>query len=301
MSITSTLPVYVEQNTDKLIRDAVIGSESAKMFTLQTGVKNKSAINLLNTTVVLQDGSACGWNGNGTSAVSQREITAPTLKVNMSFCDKTLENTALQYEVRVAAGQKTLPFEQDFVTGVLEQVGEQVESMIWNGDSSLGAVGLIEILADSSTGITTAAQDITHTAITTAALAKTAIDAVLIAIPAKVIKRAKIFLGYDVYRLYVMALQAANLYHTPADGLDVGEMYYPGSQIKIKAVGGLDGTDVIVAGDPANFFFGCDLTGDEEKFDLWYSKDNQEFRLAVQFNIGVQVAYPNAIVLSQKA
>ena len=39
------------------------------------------------------------------------------------------------------------------------------------------------------------------------------------------------------------------------------------------------------------------MEGDDEKFDLWYSKDNQEFRLAINFNAGVQVAFPDEIVL----
>ena len=63
----------------------------------------------------------------------------------------------------------------------------------------------------------------------------------------------------------------------------------------------LDGTGIIVAGDKRNFFHGVDMLGDQEKFDLWYSKDNREFRLAVEFNLGSQVAYPNKVVISQNA
>ena len=72
-----------------------------------------------------------------------------------------------------------------------------------------------------------------------------------------------------------------------------------GSNIKIKAVSGLDGTGAIVAADPRNLFYGTDMQGDSEKFDFWYSKDNQEFRLAIEFGLGVQVAFPNEVVISQ--
>ena len=39
------------------------------------------------------------------------------------------------------------------------------------------------------------------------------------------------------------------------------------------------------------------MLDDAETFDLWYSKDNREYRLAVQFNAGTQVAYPNEVVV----
>jgi hypothetical protein len=44
-------------------------------------------------------------------------------------------------------------------------------------------------------------------------------------------------------------------------------------------------------------FYGTDLAGDEEVYKLWYSEDNREFRLVIEFIGGVQVAYPDQIVL----
>lgn len=59
----------------------------------------------------------------------------------------------------------------------------------------------------------------------------------------------------------------------------------------------MNGTKKVVAADFANnIFYGTDMEGDEEIFDLWYSKDNQEFRLAINF-AGVQVAFPDQVVL----
>ena len=54
----------------------------------------------------------------------------------------------------------------------------------------------------------------------------------------------------------------------------------------------------IVAADAENIYFGVDMEGDEEKFDMWYSQDNQEFRLAINFNAGVQVAFPDEVVIA---
>ena len=301
MAIVNTLPAYVEQNHDTLLRSAVLGAESAKMFTLQTGVKTNTALNLLNTSVVFQDGSGCGFNAQGESKVSQRKISAPIVKVNMNFCDKDLLNTALQHEVRVAAGQKTLPFEEDFISDVVEQVNNATEMMVWQGDTASEdnvlkwTDGILKHL-NASDGITKAENKLTHSTDYVKA-----VDDVVLAIPTPVLKNATIWMGYDYYRAYIVAMKSANLFHYDANGVDKGETFYPGSNIKIKAVAGLDGTNTIVAGDARSFFYGTDMQGDAEKFDFWYSKDNQEFRLAIEFGLGTQVAFPNEVVISKKA
>ena len=74
--------------------------------------------------------------------------------------------------------------------------------------------------------------------------------------------------------------------------------------VKIVAVNGLNdtvGADYIVAGSLSNMFYGCDLSDDQEKWDMWYSQDNRTFRLAIEFMAGVQVAFPDMIVLGKIA
>lgn len=299
--IINSLPAYTLENKDMLIRKSILGAVSARRFSLQTGVKTKAQINLLGTNVTLQDGSACGWNAAGTSTITKRDIVAPVIKVNMSFCDKTLLNSALQHDVRIAAGQQTLPFEEKFVADVLADIAYKHENLIWKGDTSLNNGSYLD-LADGLIKIGLA--DVTNVVGTTDALTsaniKSQVDAVFAGIDAAILDKAEIYMGVDAYRLYVMALQALNLYMgSPA--VDTMETFYPGSNVKVVAVPGLTGTDFIFAFEPANAFYGTDLSGDEEKFDIWYSKDNQEFRLAVQFTSGVNWAIPAQVTMRKKA
>ena len=89
MSVVLTgLTQYIEERRLPLIKEAVLKSKSAGLFTPQTDVKWKAALNLVSVAPVLQDGSACGWNNAGSAELSQRIITAPTIKINQSFCHK---------------------------------------------------------------------------------------------------------------------------------------------------------------------------------------------------------------------
>ena len=94
-------------------------------------------------------------------------------------------------------------------------------------------------------------------------------------------------------------MTAKNLYHYDPQVDSNLEIILPGTVTRVRGVAGLNGQKAIVGADAENIYFGVDMEGDEERFDLWYSQDNQEFRLAINFNAGVQVAFPDEIVVGE--
>lgn len=296
--VMTSLTAYVEQRRLPLIKEAVLKAKSASLFNLQTDIKTSAALNLLSTAIQFGDGLACGWNEAGTQTLSQRILATGNIKINMAYCDKEMLKYWTQYQVRVAAGQKTLPFEEDFVNAVVENVKAAIETAIWQGDTASETNnlkyfdGLLKILKDAAGTV-----DVTITGTS----AYDDIMAVYNAIPEKVLDGASILVGSDTFRKFIQELVAKNYYHYSGENLN-GEIMLPGSQVKVIAVNGLNGTDKIVAGQlDKNFFYGCDMMNDEEKFELWYSQDFREFRLAIEFNAGVQVAFPDEVVLGAKA
>lgn len=294
----STLTGYVEEKKTGLIRKAVIESRSAREMNLMTGIKGATALNLLNTTVVFGDGSVCGWNEAGTSEVTKRILTPGYVKVNMSFCDKTLLNTWMNYDVRLAAGQKTLPFEEDFINDVIAGVGAKLEKLIWTGNKSSSDAfdGLVKIIEAAS------APKYTYTASDSVA---SIVSGVYGKLKSEVFEKGDVvmFMGADMYRKYIQELIAnGNLVLNAGSGAVLdgiampAQMLIPGTNVTVIPVTGLDGTGKLFASYRDNFVYGTDLTGDEEKFDFWYSQDNREFRLAIEFGAGVQIAFPDLIV-----
>lgn len=287
----SALTAYVEEQRLPLIRKTVFAAPSTKYFNLQTGIKHSAALNILNTEVEFGDGATCGWDEAGSSAFSQRTLEVGNFKVNMSFCDKAMLKYWMGYDVRVAAGQKSLPFEEDFVNGIIDGVRVKLEDMIWKGVKANDKMdGLLTILkAESGVIKPTIASGSSIYEKTLAAYK---------AIPASKLESASIFMGVDSFRDLVLELTAKNLYHYSPEVDSALEIVLPGTNTKVRGVAGLNGEKAIVAADGENIYFGVDMEGDEERFDLWYSKDNQEFRLAINFNAGVQVAFPDEVVLA---
>lgn len=301
--LVNSLPQYVEQNGDKLLKKAILGAETAQRFTLQTGVKTQTALNLLNTDVQFQDGKSCGFNAAGSQTISQRTITAGVIKVDMEWCDRVLLDSCAQHQVRIAAGQRTMPFEEQFVSDIIDNINLKVDKLIWQGDTTKTTDanlkwcdGMIKHL-NANDGITVASQKLEHDAITKSNVCGI-VDDVVLAIPTEVLNDSTIYMGYDVFRLWRMALAGANLYHESGDGLDRTRAYYPGTNIEVKPVAGLNEVSTIVSIQDTNAYYGTDMMNDAEKFMLWFSADNDMWRFKSSFAVGTQVAFPNQCVIS---
>lgn len=287
------LPAYVEQEKLPLVKKTVLGAKTASIINVQSDIKGSAAINLLSVDPTLQAGG-CGWNDAGNAAMSQRIIKTKFLKVNQSFCDKDFLNYWTNYEVKVGVGRETLPFEEYFTSAIVDKVKESVEKMIWNGnDTATQFKGLLPILSAEEDVITVSPADGTS--------AYAAIKEVYAAIPENILDKAVIFVGADTYRAFIMEMVEKNFYHYDGGSVEAKEFVLPATNTKVIAVNGLNGTKKIVAADPMNLYYGCDLLNDTETFDLWYSQDNREYRLAIQFNAGVEVAFPSEVVVATMA
>lgn len=296
--VVTSLPAYVEQQRLPLIAKSVLGAKSASLLTLQTGVTGPTAVNLISTAVKINDGKNCGWNSTSSTTLSQRTINPIIASVNASFCDKALSGKWAQSQIKIAAGKSVLPFEEEFTNGIVDDIKALVEKMIWQGDSANGS-SLVEF--DGFLKLMGADASVIDVAIPAGTNAYNAVKAVYTKIPAEAFAEdTVIFVGMDLFRSYIQELVSANLYHFNPNDAE-GEYKLPGTDTRVIGVNGLNGTNKLVAGRLSEMFYGTDMEGDEETFDLWYSKDNQEFRLAVSFAAGVQYAFGDRMVLGDIA
>ena len=289
---------YVEQKRLPIIRNAVIGAKSLKYMRPNVDVKGKAVLNILNTEAKFNDGSDCGWNDTTEGTFTQRTIETGQIAVNMSLCDKALTKTWMGYEVKaglVGEGEKA-QFGEDLINGIVENVQGNLEKAIWQGDKSSLDVNLNRF---DGFGKITASGTVTVTYATSDKATKIIGD-VYAALPAEVFSKGDvvIYVSDTLYRKYVQEMIAANLYHFVEDA-KTDYIVLPGdSRVKVIGTAGLDGTTdgAVYASYAENFNFGTDLVGDSANVDAWYSKDNREFHFAMDFNFGVQVAFPDLVV-----
>ena len=200
-------------------------------------------------------------------------------------------DTWANYEVKVAAGIKNLPFEEEWTGQIVTKVQDQLEKFIWAGGNYCDKTvkGIEQILAtEGGHTVTLATGDSIYTKLVELYLflpqAVQAADDVIA------------FVNYQAYNKLVQEILAASQYHLDVTNLEDG-IVLPGTRVKVVPTQGIgSGTQdktLAVIGRASNFYFGTDMRGDSEVFDLWYSQDNREFRLAIEFVAGTQVAFPD--------
>ena len=294
----SGLSAYTDENKMDLIRASILKGRTLDLIQVQPDIKSSATINILSSSPIWQAG-ACGFNAQGTTELTQRTITVSDVKNNETLCLNDLEAYYTQSMMKAGSYNEDIPFEQLYSEEKAEQSASMVEVLAWQGDTAgagnlVFADGFLKTLdadGDVITG-TTKALD--------AANIVAAFDEMVSAIPVDAINSddQTLFCGYDTYRTYANALRNANLFaYTGAEnqGGDFTQMV-PGTNVKVVAVKGLNGTDRIVLGEASNFYAGVDLLNDAEQFRIFYSEDNDEVRVIQKFKIGFNYAFGARVV-----
>ena len=291
----SSLSAYVQDNHDLLVKNfALIGGGTRSRISIQTGIKQNANINILNLTPTLQSGAGCNFTAAGDAVLSNRLLETAQIKVNMEFCEKTLLGKYAEYLVKVNAVDNPFPFEEYITNALTDELNKKIEKLIWQGDKTTYSSdsdlkwidGFIHILSAEGTqasGTFTTAYD--------------AILGVYNALPEEVLEQgAEIYVSPAAFREFMQTMVSKNYFNYNPGNQEFGEFLLPGSDAKIVRTQGLSGTKVVVGTFAQNLVYGCDMENDEEKFDIWFSQDNRTWRVAVEWNSGVQIAFPGLAV-----
>ena len=307
----SALANYTKENEALLVTSSVLGAKTASLIksagNVMVGVKSSEKINIMETDAIFQDGASCGFNASGSTTFTQRTVTPGKIKVNEALCPKDLEAKYLQKALPTGSMYDSVPFEQEYSEKKAKTIAAQLETALWQGDTSSVNVnlnkfdGLVKLIGAAS-GVVAANAS---TYISGAPLSSitdanviSIFDGVYKAIPAKVVATddMTIFCGQDLFRTYTIALKNSGSFNYQIDVKADSEFVLPGTTIKVVAVAGLNGTNKVYAMRLSNLFLGTDLLNEEEKFEIFYAKEADQVRFVSEFKMGVNIAFPDEAV-----
>jgi hypothetical protein len=271
------------------------------------GVKSSEKINIMETDAIFQDGASCGFNASGSTTFTQRTVTPGKIKVNEALCPKDLEAKYLQKALPTGSMYDSVPFEQEYSEKKAKTIAAQLETALWQGDTTSVNVnlnkfdGLVKLIGAASGVVAANASTFISGAplsSITAANVISIFDGVYQAIPAKVVAAddMTIFCGQDLFRTYTVALKNSGSFNYQIDVKADSEFVLPGTTIKVVAVAGLNGTNKVYAMRLSNLFLGTDLLNEEEKFEIFYAKEADQVRFVSEFKMGVNIAFPDEAV-----
>ena len=299
--IVTDLPAYVKENQEVLIDQVAIMGPTINRMAKQTGIKKSAYLNYLDVTPVLQPGAGCGFTPQGEIELTDRELNVAVIKINMAVCPDKLRGTFAEYLIRTRAGEQPLPYEQEITQAIVAFINEALEKAIWQGDTTSTDPNLANF--DGLLKIAGSEADVIDVSIAAGSTMRAAVAAVLAQIPASARKRgAVIHVAPELFEAYLLELVNANLYHYsgPQDEAP-SEWVIPGTNVRLVRTEGLAGTLFLFATYDRNLYYGTDMENDKEVFSITYDETDEIFRIKVRWASGVQIAFPDRVVLGEMA
>lgn len=308
----SALVNYVIENENELIVKSLFGGKTADLIrsegTVMTGVKFAEKINVLATDAIFQNGTGCTRVSSGTTSLTQRQVTVGDIAVVEDICVNDLNSKYMSKALASGSDPNKLPFEQEFTSLKSATIAKQLEIAIWQGDTTSananlsrfdGFIKLIDAAGTAVDGNPTAIT--TGTGITTSNV-KGIVNGMWLNLPADVTGQddIRIFAGWDTFNKFINSYTDQNLFNFAPAGSEVsaanGVVIIPGTNYKLTAVHGLDGTNRLFSARMSNMFSGVDLENEYEQFSMMEDQFKDYLRFKVHFKYGVNVAFPDEIV-----
>lgn len=295
-NLDSRLKNYLENN-DEVLAKVLFNSDSAKYFNIQTGVTAEQAIVRLDSSIVLGDGSDCGFEAQGSDTFTNRLLKPEFIKVNKEFCPKTLLKTWQHSQVKMnALGQaEEMPFETLLINTNLEALAVENEKLIWEGDKSkTGNIakmdGIITIAkADSNTVKQTKENDKVWDRC----------KQLWLGWDSTIAEKPTIFMSIANYKKLVAEIMESNFYHVfETQSGNTYEMTLPATDVKIKGVSGIT-SDIIIATPESNLYLGVDAQNDTDTVDIYFDKSNRTFKMVVEYAYCVNYAFSEYVYINE--
>jgi hypothetical protein len=302
----SSLTNYVNEQSKELLTAIHFEGATAEMAYAHPGIKSAEAIQLLASSPVPQDASACSFNASGDTTFTQAILTVAGVKWEDILCLKTLESKWTQLLLKAGSKYTEADIPAMIMSDIVEVINEQLETADWQGDTSSGSAylkrynGLRKIIK-AATGTTTATAS-TWNLTNARAIMKNIISSIPTRLKGN--PKVKVICGYDVAETYRQALMDANLFHVAAGSKDQQGIYVEGSVHELMPVHGLDGLATSTGDNPFIFalipdrhlHYGFDLLNEEEKAEMGMDQYKKNVWYSFELKRGWQIVYPNEIV-----
>lgn len=281
-TINAPLNEYVNVHRDELIVRASATFATLPYIDKMLGVKYQDVVPMLESTVVLKDGSACGWDPNGADTISPIIIKDFPVVVQKTFCGKDFRKSFANYELNWKAGGVEVPFAEAFINSNLQAISDELEKLVWKGDTAIGIDGFLKQLDGTKKTLagTTATERIDE-------VVKGLTDGMLK-------KGVNIFVSPALFREYIAEQNANCCANRSIIDAAVATLSYVGdSRVKIIPVSGLiDESKVqIVAATPDALVYATDIENSENEFRWFRDEKEGTENLEVLFLAGTGIRY----------
>lgn len=282
--IFSSVGTYINENTEPIYGKIVLDIPHLNRFSLQGNAKGgEVALNILSANPVLGDGTTCAVE-SGTTTFTQRKMKVANYATNTEYCEYAMLPYWAGLKVRLNNSDE-VALAEAFTNAEVTKINKMLEKNIWQG----------VLATDKMDGIATIAQADGTSVSLTATDMYGKINEVRLAAQGAGVDNVVVAVGADKYFQFVDALVARNLYHFKSEATDEMVTVFPGTNVEVWGVAGLNGSDLAIAFNPYNIHYGFDEEAGVSNVKWVVDEVNDTAHLKTRFNAGIQIAFPEEV------
>lgn len=285
---------YVNANTTELLSKIVIGSNLAEVVSIFPNIKNAEYVPTFDTGAIdsIATTGHCS-NTFGDITMSEKELKVCSYAINKGYCPEKLATTIMGMRLQPGSYNQTTGAEERFIEDMVAKSAVYSERQFWGSEAATDCADGILAQLDAASASTV---NVTYTAMT-ASNALTVADTYIQNLPdALKFSPTVLFLNRGDFQALTLALRNANFFSYTVEG----QTEMPGA-VMIPATNVLAVSSEIGAGRALltygqNLALGTDLLEDSANAEAWYSQDNKQYRISLQWRIGGVVFFPELCV-----
>lgn len=288
------MPAYISRVTsgNNFLGRAILESTTIDLLSRATdsfhpNIKGTEAIDLLDSTVELQDGTISGLDdGKNNFEFDHITITPKNIKTTHKMNQFQLEKTWLKFGLKAGQHYTELAFASDLVEHFAAKVAEVNEKLLWLGDTASSDVNMKQ--TDGFIKRVKASNAVDLTSYLTGGTILRKLRSAYLAIDEVVRQKDdfRLIISMGVYALIAGDTFDLNLFKA-AD-----ENYLPGTQCRIEIASGLAGTNFALFTRMQGLHAGTDLLSDLTYIKSEYGNITELLYLNARYTLGTAIAYP---------
>lgn len=295
---TSLTTSYVGQDSKLWVKAALLSGNTLANggMTIIPNIAYKTTMFKLGTDDLLKN-ATCDFDPLSTVTITERSLTLEQFQVNLTLCKKDFISSWQAEEMGFSANKVLAKsFVDYFLAYITEKVASSVEVSIWRGaNATAGQIDGICTLLAADAALPTA-NEVSGTTVTSSNVVAE-LGKIVDAIPAALYGSAdlKIYVSQNIMRAYVRALGGFSVAATSNNGVEAkGTTWYNGGDVTFDGIplfvaNGL-ASNVAIAAETSNLFFGCGLLNDSNEIRVIDTADtlgDQNVRFVLRAGMAV--------------
>jgi hypothetical protein len=285
---------YVAANETELLTKIVIGSNLAEVVSIFPNIKNAEYVPIFDTGAINTIASTGHCSTNfGDITMTEKQLTVCSYNIQKGYCPSQLDKTIMGLRLQPGSYNETTGAEERFINDMVAKAAVFTERKFWQATSESDcSSGILEQLDTASASTV----NVTYTAMTPSNALDVA-DVYITSLPdALQFSPTTLFLNRGDYQALLLALRDANFYAYTIENQSVmpGAIMIPATNTMAVSTEIGSGRALLTYGQ--NLAYGCDLLEDSANADAWYSNDNREYRISIQWKAGGIVFFPELCV-----